>query len=131
MSEARDTVVGILLMRCGAYLLGVDPASVRSIRPAEERDEMLLDIGTFLHSSATTDAFKARVIELEDAIGWSMRIDHAIGARSFGLADIVPLPPFFTQHEAPAWWIGTAEHDGEMVLLVDLARLARAAEVSA
>jgi hypothetical protein len=130
MTVTRDSNVGILLMRCGDYLVGVDPASVRSIRPAEERDQLLLDIGTFLQSSAMADARddRPRVVELEHAGAQLMRIDHALGTRLLRIADVVPLGPTFAKHDAPPWWLGTSEVDGEIVLLIDLVTLAQAAE---
>jgi general L-amino acid transport system permease protein len=48
--------------------------------------------------------------------------------RDFRVTEVAPLSAVFEKHKAPPWWVGTTSHEGELVLLVDLAGLATAAE---
>ncbi len=115
-------------MRCGAWTVGVDALSVRAIRPPRNGDAPI-DLGTFLRVGdplPAIDASKRRIVELgaEDG-GVTFGIDGALGTRSLTLADVQPLSPVLEKYGAPAWWVGTMELDGELVLLVDLSALAK------
>lgn len=123
----RDVSIGILLMRCGAWTVGVDALSVRAIRPPRN-DDKPIDLGKFLHIEGnalpTIDASKRRVVELGSDREVTFGIDGALGTRSLTLGDVQPLSPVLEHYGAPAWWIGTMELEGELVLLVDLSALA-------
>jgi hypothetical protein len=73
------------------------------------------------------DASKRRVVELGGSETITLSIDGALGTRSLELGDLRPLPPVLECYGAPSWWIGTTEHDGELVLLLDLSALVTAA----
>lgn len=130
MTELRDASIGILLMRCGTWMVGVDALSVRAIRPPRQGDAPL-DIGQFLRADGPLppgDGSKRRVVELGgEGNTATFSIDNALGTRSLGLNEVRPLPPVLEHYGAPSWWLGTAEEAGELVLLIDLSALAIAA----
>jgi hypothetical protein len=117
--------VGILLFRCGPWMVGVDPLAVRTIRP-QQGNEKVVDIGTFFRgeSSEPQPGDKPRVLEVA---GVKLRVDHAVGTTLLTLADVMPLSPVLERYGAPSWWIGTTMINEQLVLLVDLAQLAGAA----
>lgn len=124
----RDTSVGILLMRCGPFLVGVDALSVRAIRPARDGDQPF-DLGHYLRVDGprpATDDSKRRIIEPTTRADVIFSVDNALGTRTLSLAEIQPLSPVLESHGAPRWWIGTVQIDGEMALLLDLTALADA-----
>ncbi len=105
-------------------MVGVDPLSVRTIRPHEQSDDVV-DIGTFFRGerSPPQPGDKPRVLEVD---GMKFRVDHALGTQSLTLADVLPLSPVLERYGAPSWWIGTTMIDEQLVLLIDLNELAGA-----